>query len=114
MRILSVGIFTFEARDVNYLATRAFITGKIEENPQTDPELMYGLVNTWLEENKIDGLIFSDKYSLDIEFYKKGGIYNMSAYGRPSEGDIINVFGTYVVVTNTGMFSFDIIEYEEK
>ena len=38
----------------------------------------------------------------------------MSSYGRPSECDIINVFGTYVVVTNTGMFSFDIREYDEQ
>ena len=40
MRILSVGIFTFEARDVNYLELHAFISKNMESNPQTDPESM--------------------------------------------------------------------------
>ena len=108
MRVLSVGIFTFEARDVNYLALRDFIIGKMNENPQTDQESMYTSVDTWLKENNVDSLSFSDKCSLDKKFYEKGGRYDLNRYGRPKEGDLINFHGYEMIVRNPGIFSFDI------
>ncbi len=114
MRVLDVGIFTFEARDVNYLALREFISKKMKYIHSIDPESMYNNVSNWKKKNHVNGISFSDMCSLDFEFYNKGGGINMDAYGRPTEGDRINFHGFEMIVRNTGMFTFDIEKYVDK
>ena len=39
---------------------------------------------------------------------------NIDAYGRSKSGDRINIHRVDMVVTSTGMFTFDAEKYEEK
>jgi len=103
---------THDTYDVHYHELIEFI----EKNKYVHPnsEDMYKRVMEWLETNWVTTLTFGIRSELDYFFNGKGGGLNMDAFGRPCEGDIIEVSGTNMVVTNASMFTFDVREYNEK
>lgn len=88
-----------------------YIRKLLREFPDITPFGVYeNLLGKFFDKNDEEyPFTYRDAYSLDINFFNRGGGHWLDAFGRPGENSVVEFDGNLYRAKNCGIFTFDLV-----